>query len=681
MSVALATFFFDLSMCPILSYIGPGAGFAAAGTLIFTLLAVLLTILNLIVWPVRRVWRWARMPSRGAAKFRRIVVIGLDGLDPRRTERLMAAGAMPNFRRIAAGGTFTPLASTIPPISPVAWSSFLTGVNPGKHGIFDFVARDPRTCLPRLSSAEVSEVKSFGGLRLRVKGLRRSEPFWKKLGQYGVPASVLRVPITFPPEPFEGHLLSAMCIPDLRGTQSSYTHFSTAVADAGENHPGGLWLPLAKSGEGVWEGTLPGPALGRDREGSPRGAIESSLVLTRNEADYRLEIGNAAVNLAEGTLSPWICLKFRINRWKSVTGLVRARITHVDDQISLYLTPMQIDPGRPAMPIGHPWLFPIYLRRLIGPYATAGLAEDTSALNDGVIDRDTFLELAKGIHDEREAMAMEILKQRHSGLVTCVFDGPDRIQHMFFGEEPSPEGGLERGEFTTIDRAYRELDGLVGRVSELTRPDDLLLVISDHGFTRFEKGIDLNRLLEREGLLAWLEGSSGSGYSGIDWSRTSAYAFGLSGIYLNLAGREAHGIVAAGEAEALAGKISELIEDLRDPETNQRAVSRVYFSSDCYQGPYSKEGPDLIIGYAEGYRVSWDCASGNRGNEIFTLNDRHWSGDHCVDRALVPGLLLSNHRLANQGEGASLIDLAPSILNWFGIPIPAYMDGTALQIT
>lgn len=665
----------------ILSYIGPGAGIAVAGTLLFTLVAVLLTVLNLLVWPVRKLWKWAWMPKRGPSRFRRVIVIGLDGLDPRRVERLMERGEMPHFRRISENGSFTRLGSTIPPISPVAWSTFLTGVNPGKHGIFDFVARDPRTCLPRLSSAEVSEVRSFPGRRIRVKGLRRSEPFWKRLGRYGVPASVLRVPITFPPEPFEGHLLSAMCVPDLRGTQSSYTWFSTEIESADETHSGGLWLPLTVSGEDSWKAILPGPEPGSADAANPRRKLESELELEKRKGTYHLRVGESSTILPGAGFSPWIRVRFRMGKWKSVTGLVRARVQeHDNGHLSLYLTPMQIDPGLPAIPIGHPWMFSRYLRRLIGPYATIGLAEDTSALNDGVIDADAFLELARIIHDEREAMAFEILQHRHSGLFTCVFDGPDRIQHMFFSEEPSPEGGAPQDALTTIDRAYGDLDALVGKVAQQVKGDDLLLVISDHGFTRFRRGIDLNRLLETEGLLVWREGSSPSeGFSGIDWSRTTAYAFGLSGIYLNRAGREARGIVPPEEVDGVLERISGLLEDLRDPESDQSAISKVYSSAKCYKGPYAPEGPDLIVGYAEGYRVSWDCASGIRGDRVFTDNDRHWSGDHCVDRDLVPGLLLSNRPLKDAPGGFHLVDLAPSILNWFGIPVPDHMDGKVIQ--
>lgn len=661
-----------------LAYIGPGAGIAAVGTLLVTLIGLLVMMVNLAIWPIRRIWRWIRLPRRGKQHFKRIIVIGLDGLDPRRVERLMGEGRLPSFSKVAEQGCFERLGSTNPPISPVAWSTFLTGVNPGKHGIFDFVARDPYTYLPRLSSAEVTERPGRFGKKVHVRGMRQSEPFWKRLGRFGVPSTIIRVPITFPAEPFDGSLLSAMCVPDLRGTQSSYTFFSTEISEPDDSHSGGYWLPLESIEPGVWKGSIPGP---RAAEINRETTLHESIEIHKSGANFRIVIGRSSELVAEGELSPWMPVRFRIGRWGKLCGIVRIQIRRLPDNgLSVYLTPLQIDPARPVLPIGFPWIFPLYLSKLIGPYATLGLAEDTSALNDGVIDDETFLRQAYDIQAERAAMAVELMNHRSSGLFTCVFDGPDRIQHMFFREEVSPEGN-SKGEATTIDRMYEDLDGLVGEVSGKVGKDDLLLVISDHGFTSFRRGVDLNRLLEEKGLLAWKDGSEGlGGFEGIDWGRTKAYAFGLSGIYLNLVGREAKGTVKPEDAEDLQREIQEILVDLRDPGSGEVAISRVYPSQEVYSGPYAKNGPDLVVGYHEGYRVSWECASGFRGQAVFTDNDKNWSGDHCVDRALVPGMLLANRRFDLGGErGFHLVDLAPSILRWFGVAPASHMDGVPIQ--
>ena len=662
----------------LLSYIGPGAGIAAAGTLVVALVATTTMLVNFLVWPIRRVWRWIRLPKREKSTFRRVFVVGLDGLDPRRVERLMGQGQLPSMRTLSKSGGFYRLGSTIPPISPVAWSSFLTGVNPGKHGIFDFVARDRKTYLPRLSSAEVVTRRKGKRHTHQVKRLRKSEPFWKKLGEYGVPSTILRVPITFPPEPFDGTLLSAMCVPDLRGTQSSYTFLSTAIEEPDDSKSGGLWLPLEWKGDS-WSADIPGPSLGNE---------ETSMVLSLKRASecdktYEVCLGKESVRVAEGALSSWISVTFIRERKKGVPGLTRAQIRRTgDDDVEVYLMPFQINPLKPVLPIGFPWVFSRYLARLIGPFATLGLAEDTSALSDGVIDHETFLRQAKDIHAEREEMAYELGRHRRTGLFTCVFDGPDRIQHMFFHEESDHSGSANIAP-TTIDSMYVDLDKIVGRFSEIVKEEDLLLVISDHGFTSFRRGVDLNFWLEENGWLVWKDGATAEdAYEGIDWTRTKAYAFGLSGIYLNREGREKSGIVSASEAAALGDEISRGLKELRDPVDDANVVSEVYAASKSYSGPYATEGPDLIVGYEEGYRVSWDCASGIRGDQLYTTNQSAWCGDHCVDRSHVPGMMISNRRLSSEDKsGFELIDLAPSILHWFGIRPPSYMDGSTIQVS
>src|SRR5262249_8371603 len=154
-------------------------------------------------------------------------ILGLDGLDHGLTERLLGEGKLPNLAALRDRGSFAALASTLPPISPVAWSTFQTGVNPGKHNIFDFLTPDERTYQPKLSSVEIrsgSRSMGFGPLRLNlrkhdIRMLRKSRPFWSVLSDHGIFNCIIRVPITFPPEKLRGVQLSAMCVPDLRGTQ------------------------------------------------------------------------------------------------------------------------------------------------------------------------------------------------------------------------------------------------------------------------------------------------------------------------------------------------------------------------------------------------------------------------------------------------------------------------------
>jgi predicted AlkP superfamily phosphohydrolase/phosphomutase len=338
------------------------------------------------------------------------------------------------------------------------------------------------------------------------------------------------------------------------------------------------------------------------------------------------------------------------------------------------------------MPIAHPPLYSIYLRKLHGPFATLGLAEDTWGLNSDVLSEADFLDQAWRIHDERERMLFESLKTSPDGLTVCVFDGPDRIQHMFYRHDvPGHPANLSRENSPharAIDEMYARMDDLVGRVAKTLHDDALLMVISDHGFCDFSRGVNLNIWLRDHGYLTTRAGAETEDYlAGVDWEKTRAYAFGLNGIYINLAGREHQGIVTSDDAAALRAEICERLTGIIDPERQTVAIRRMYDSREAYTGPYVNEGPDLIVGYEAGYRASWENAVGRVDGPLFSDNTRAWSGDHCVDPEIVPGVLLVNRQLALEpGESPALIDLAPTILQQFGVPVPGHMDGRVIPI-
>jgi predicted AlkP superfamily phosphohydrolase/phosphomutase len=534
---------------------------------------------------------------------RKVIFLGFDGLDPGVTERLMAEGKLPHFTRLKEQGGYSRLRTTFPALSPVAWSTFATGVNPAKHNIFDFLNRDLRTYAPELSSARVT--------RNSVEMRRKSEPFWKILGRNAVGSTILRVPITFPPEEFNGRLLSAMCTPDLRGTQGTFSRFTSRTGEL--TGPEGESVPFQVEGA-------------------------------------TLRIQGRSYPLRRGEYTPWIRLRF-----PSARGIVRFLLTREEPDFALYATPVQIDPENPALPISHPRYYAIYLAKLLGSFSTLGMAEDTWALNEGAIDRAAFLEQAALIQQEREAMFFSALDHSRHGLVACVFDTTDRVQHMCFSD---PD---------VIERLYIDMDRVLGRTLEYVDEKTAVYVLSDHGFRAFRRGVNLNSWLLREGYLA-MSGEE------IDWSRTRAYTFGLGGLYLNLQGREAQGIVSSEEAEELRQELARRLTGLHDGD--QVAIEAVYPASEIYRGPYIDAAPDLIIGYADGYRASWDAALGKVSAHIFEDNTKAWHGDHCVDPHLVPGVLFSNRRLA--GDDPGIEDLAPTALRLFGIQPPAWMEGKSL---
>lgn len=664
------------------AYIGPGAGIAFLGSFLVLLTATGLLVLSIMTWPIRFLFhcfrRW-RLQLKPLAT--RVVVIGLDGLDPGVVRRLMSEGRMPRFRKLADSGTFTDLQTTLPPISPVAWSSFQTGVNPGKHNIYDFLNRDLRTYLPELSSARIIESKARGWEKWfrsgeSVRLLRKSQPFWKILGDFGVFSTILRVPITFPPERFFGLSLSAMCTPDLRGSQGSFTLFTTDPDEATAT-TGGIRVLVKRSG-GRIDAWLPGPPR-PSGEVPPDYLTHLRIRLIEENGQVEVTVGREVLLLPLQKESQWVRVKFRVGRFRSVTGLCKLRLESLTPHFRLYVSPIHLDPERPAMPISHPLYFSMYLAKLHNSFGTLGLAEDTWGLNSGVVGEDAFLEQAWAIHDERERMMFDSLRRMHRGLTVCVFDGPDRIQHMFW-RHYVPDHPANRGRNTSehadvIDEMYVHMDGLVGRVQAELREDDVLFVISDHGFCDFSRGVNLNAWLREHGYLALKESAeSGDYFADVDWSRTKAYSFGLSGIYINQAGRESQGIVSKTETEELRQELIRQLTNLQDAEHHRSAVFKVHNCHEEYTGPYVSNGPDLIVGYQKGYRASWENAVGRCEGPVFTDNDRPWSGDHCVDPALVPGMLLMNRRLPD-AVVPSILDFAPTILTLFGVPRPPYLDG------
>ena len=668
---------------PILpAYIGPGAGFAFLGSFLTLLSGLLMGALSILLWPFRIVWRMARRGrTYASAKVRKVIVLGLDGLDPNLTERLMDEGKLPNLAELRSSGSYHRLRTTFPALSPVAWSTFATGVSPAKHNIFDFLDRDLRTCMPRLSSARVGKphrVLKLGRYRIPlsrtpVELLRKSRPFWSILGERGVDCTILRLPITFPPEKFSGRLLSAMCVPDLRGTQGSFSQFTTRIEHV--QYESGSRYPLRRDGDWL-EGRIEGPADSFTNRGAPIAIPLRLRVRTPESAD--LEIDGEHYVLRPGEYTDWVPLQFRSALGPKVCGLVRFLLTETGPHVSLYMTPIQLDPERPALPISHPSFYAPYLAGILGPFATAGMAEDTWALNERVIDEDAFLKQSWDIFEERRSMFLSALGTARRGVVACVFDTSDRLQHMFHRQMSQPGDP----HFAVIEEMYGRMDALVGETLPFVDGQTALFVLSDHGFRSFRRSVHLNSWLHQNGYLVLEEQLPRNGevprpfFAHVDWTRTRAYALGLSGLYLNIRGREAGGTVADSEAAALLEEISAGLLALRDDDA-QAPVAHVYSPAALYRGPYLKSAPDLIVGYADGYRVSWESAVGKVTGSILEDNPKAWSGDHCVDPVLVPGVLFSNLPLAAENPGIE--DVAPTLLDLFGVPRPGWMDGWALK--
>jgi predicted AlkP superfamily phosphohydrolase/phosphomutase len=431
---------------------------------------------------------------------------------------------------------------------------------------------------------------------------------------------------------------------------------------------------VVKFTEHVADSELPGPP-------DPKGGsalLKIPVHINRNpkKGDAEVTLGKEKVTLTLGEYSDWVRVSYKIGKLAQAHSICRLMLVS-KAPFRLYVTPLNVDPEKPALPISHPNFYSVYLSKLHGSYATLGLAEDTWAHTEGVIDDKAFLDQAYDIDKEREKMFFGALDRTRKGLCTVVFDTPDRIQHMFMRPRDAKPGSITDpvAPNKVLDEMYERMDKIVGQTQAKTRKKDVLFVMSDHGFSTFDRGVNLNAWLEKEGLLKRKDGNGSARYlQGIEWSQSQAYVFGLAGMYLNIKGREGKGIVEKAEAAKLKQEIARKLLDLVDPVTGRKAIYAVHDSSTCYSGPYSNSGPDLLVGFAEGYRASWRAAAGEVEDEIFSDNTKSWSGDHCVDRAQVPGIVLCNRKL-NLTNGIGLIDIAPTVLDLFGVPVPRHMDG------
>jgi predicted AlkP superfamily phosphohydrolase/phosphomutase len=594
---------------------------------------------------------------------------------------MLARGELPNLARLRDRGGSARVATTCPAQTPVAWSSFATGTNPGGHGIFDFVRRDPKTYLPDIALNRYEQKNAF--LPPKVVNLRRGEPLWGLLATAGVGATVLRCPCTYPPDPVRGRSLSGMGVPDLRGGLGTPTFYTTA-ADAAPRESENL-VKIAVGPDGTVATHLIGPRNPKTRDDikfdfSVRLDPAGDRALIRSDGSPR------ELEVRTGAWSDWLHVKFKLGMLLGIKAVVRFHLVRTAPELELYASPVNFDPKAPLFPISAPPEYAGELAGRIGTYSTTGMVEDHTGLNNERISEEAFLDQCEAIWREREAMMLDALGKFDSGLFYCLYDTPDRVQHMMWRtrepDHPANRGRDPRPDLAgVIEDHYRRGDQALGRALEFADDNTLVIALSDHGFNSFRRGVHLNSWLLEQGFLALREGlapgdSAGDMLRGVDWDRTRAYALGLSGIYLNLRGREERGIVDPAEADALKAAIASGLSGLHDPQDGTRPIRSVRPREEVYSGPFAGESPDLMVNFAAGYRISWGSATGGVPDGLVEDNVKKWAGDHIIDPALVPGVLFMNRPF--RGEGARLIDLAPTILAALGVPKGPAMEGDSL---
>jgi len=613
---------------------------------------------------------------------KKVIVIGLDGLEPTIIEAMLVRGELPNLARLRKLGSYTRLRTTYPAQTPVAWSSFATGTNPGGHGIFDFISRDPETYLPDAALSRFERPRNMLSAP-RVVNQRKGVPLWQVLTQAGVPSVVLRCPCTFPPEEkLLGRMLSGVGVPDLRGSQNKgtfYTQDRTATAKENEQ------LVQLDSGDDLTTKII-GP---RNTKQQPADTFcEIRVHVDRRSGKLAIRTGGtpAYLEIGERTWSDWVRFKFSLSMLQSVSGITRFYVRQLKPHLQFYVSAINFDPAAPMFPVSSPGSYAGELSDNLGLFSTLGMAEDHTGLDNGRLDEGAYLEQCELVLRERERLMKFELSRFNEGLFFILFDTPDRVQHMLWrfrdGKHPGFDGDMAPELATRIEEHYQKCDALLAPVLEHHDENTLLIVLSDHGFGTFRRAFDTNTWLWQQGLLVLKDNHRpgedlGEGFSAVDWSKTHAYAVGLGSVYLNLKGRENGGIVEEGsDAERVRRTIQTGLADFPDAEAQRHVVRTVSRREELYSGPYVANAPDLLVNFHRGYRVSWQSAVGGFANSLLQDNTRRWSGDHIVDPVSVPGILLMNHPLKRNQP--VITDMAPTALSFLGVPAPDSMEGTLL---
>lgn len=683
-----------------------------------------------------------------AAEPPRIVVLGFDGVDAKVVSDMLAAGRLPNLSALKARGAFSPLTPTIPAQTPVSWATFSTGLDPGGHEIFDFLKRSPEDRVPTFAVAqEISVPFLFGkatpvvfgavGLALfsiagtllyvakrrvvllvlfEVLGLalgagayfaahawlpaerpgvrnnRIGKTFWTETGAR--PATVMRMPVTFPPEKFAGRQLSGLGVPDLSGRIGKPFYFTSdpffTVREGNDFSVDVIKLESNSGRQTVKIGGPPGKPFGRE------GWIDLPVTLTVPVSRDRLEIevAGSRVSLKPGEWSPWLSFPFRVNPLVTVHGYGRFRVQSVTPEIAVYLSPIQFDPERlpPGFALSSPVPFARDLVRDFGRYKTMGWAIDTWSIQSGTLAEDAFLEDVAMTAAQERKMFDALLKQRDR-LLVHYFEFPDRVAHVFWRfrdpQHPAYDATLALKYGDAVEKSYETVDAIVGDAAKALTKDDVLIVLSDHGFATWRRSVNYNSWLVEAGYLVLRGGaarkslealfSRGAFWENVDWSRSRAYAMGLGDVYVNLKGRENGGIVAPGaEYESLRSELVRRLTALTDPKNGERAVSRVFKREDIYRRFDPRVIPDLIVTNTVGYRVSWQSSLGVPTADVFEDNRDVWSGDHCsLDPDLVRGILFASKPFPT-ARVPGIADVTASIRHLLGAPAPPDAAGRSL---
>jgi predicted AlkP superfamily phosphohydrolase/phosphomutase len=687
----------------------------------------------------------------------RVIIVGFDGVDAELTEQWMDEGKLPNLARLRETGTFRPLRPTLPAQTPVSWATFSTGIDPGRTAIFDFLRRDPQTYMPVFAAFnETTEPFVFGRwngpaagaaaallillvIALPIRLLRRSWrapllvglplallaaagawyfaatmlpesrpgvenrrqgiPLWDVVSDAGLKARIIRVPVTFPSEEFDGHMISGLGVPDLSGRVGKPYYFTSEIGRRGADSTNEFSIEVVQldDNRGVLETKIAGPP---NKLFSEPEYVETAVTLTvaDDRKSVEVEVGGQRFALRPGEWSDWVSFEFAFNRVVRIRGISRFFLLSSEPEIRLYLSPINFDPRHlpPGIRVSTP---PSWARELAeehGPFKTMGWGIDTWAVSEGFANEQMFWDDMVWTEEQFRTMYRHFLRG-DDDLYVQYFEFPDRVAHIFYRlvdeAHPAYDPGIAAEWGDAILRSYQMMDQIAGEaIAAAEQQGAVLMVISDHGFATWRRSINYNTWLVQNGYLVLRSGvearernlellfDQGEFWENVDWSKTRAYAMGLGNLYINLAGREAKGIVRPGEEyEKLKEELKQGLEAIVDPDTGERPVSRVVSREEAYRSFDPNMIPDLFITNRPGYRVSWQTSLGGIQKNLIEENRRVWSGDHCsLDPEFVKGIFFSNRKLATARE-PYIADIYPTVLELLGVAPPYELDGVALK--
>ena len=618
--------------------------------------------------------------GRTVSTAKRVIVLGIDGMDPFLLNSFVHEGVMPNAARLMASGGLNRLGTSNPPQSPVAWSNFITGYGPDVHGIFDFIHRDPSSRMPYLSTSRVigpDRTINISDWRLPLSGakvelLRKGEPFWNRLTDENIPVKLIKLPVDFPPDKGKAKILSGLGTPDMRGSQGSFTFFTDDARSITDITSGGIIVPVRDYGDKCYVCTIKGPENSM-RAGNPDMEVEAKVWVDREADALRIDIQGESTVLAAGEWSRWINIRFdAIPHISSVNAIGRFYVKEISPRFKLYLSPLNIDPMDPALPISEPADFSSSLARDLGPFYTQGFPEDTKALSRGILSDEEYLQQAWIVLQERLNLFHHELSNFKEGMFFFYFSSLDLNIHMFYRvlDPNSPLYASTSPRFKgAVRELYMKIDGVIGDALSARDADTEVVLLSDHGFAPFNRSFNLNTWLAEEGYANITSPHSRNRdmFAAIDWASTAAYGLGLNCLYINRAGREENGTVPPEQVPDLLLRLKRDLESVTDPATGRRVIDNAYITSDIYPGPLPPFAPDMIIGYGRGYRSSWETTLGSYPEEVITDNLDPWSGTHCVDPGVVPGTLLSTVPILVSDP--NLMDMGRSISSLFDVPV------------